>query len=114
MAVTLSGTSITFNDNSVQTSDVSDSGGLINMTSHTGSGTYTAPSGTTRVFVKCTGGGGGAAGYLESGGAAGYTEKMITGLHGGWTSAVTVGGGGGAVAYNGVGGHGGHSGISLP
>ena len=109
MAVRLSGTSITFNDNSVQTSDTSDSGGLINVTSHTGSGTYTAPTGTTRVFVKCTGGGGGSAGYLESGGASGYTEKMITGLHGGWTSAVTVGGGGGGVGYYGGGGVGGTS-----
>ena len=109
MAVRLSGTSITFNDNSVQTSDTSDSGGFISMTSFAASGTYTAPTGTTRVFVKCTGGGGGSAGYLESGGAGGYTEKMITGLHSGWTVYVTVGGGGGGVGYYGGGGVGGTS-----
>ena len=61
-----------------------------------------------KALVKLTGGGGGAAGYCESGGAGGYAEKTID------TSAVsnvtvTVGAGGVAVGYFAAAGDGGTS-----
>lgn len=50
------------------------------------------------AIVKLVGGGGGAAGYAESGGAGGYSEMIINSTA--ITSvAVTVGAGGGAVGY---------------
>ena len=87
-----------------------DAGQLISITSYTsGTNTYTVPSGATTLFVKCLGGGGGSAGYLESGGAGGYSETLITGLTAGNTIVATVGGGGNGVAYYAGAGSGGTS-----
>lgn len=63
----------------------------------------------TSAYAKVVGGGGGGAGYCESGGAGGYSEGYINvqDQPGGLT--VTVGAGGVAVAYYAAGGTGGTS-----
>lgn len=102
---------ITYSDGSTRaTGKVLDTGGLINIKSYQGVGTFTwtKPVGCTTVLVKVIGGGGGACGYCESGGAGGYAEKVIdlTGVN---TVTVTVGGGGASVAYYAAAGNGGTS-----
>jgi hypothetical protein len=111
MATTLGASGVTFSDSTTQTTKYDstiDAGKLIAITPFTGSGTWTKPSNCKTVFVQVVGGGGGAAGYNESGGAGGYAEKVIdvTGVS---AVSVTVGGGGGAVGYYGAGGNGGTS-----
>ena len=101
MAITIGGTGITFGNLGVQATkfdSTTETGGIINITSFTASGTWTKPSGCTSVLVQVVGGGGGAAGYCESGGAGGYCEKVIdvTAVS---TVAVTIGGGGASVGY---------------
>ena len=91
---------------SVPTSLPLDKGSLISVYTFTNSGTYTAPSGTTKVFVQVVGGGGGSAGYCESGGAGGYAEGTFA-ITGGTTVNITVGGGGAGVGYYAVAGSGG-------
>jgi hypothetical protein len=56
--------------------------GYVSRQIFTGSGTWTKPSGVTKVIAKVVGGGGGAggsvsAGASQSGGAGGYTEEEI-------------------------------------
>lgn len=114
MSVTLTAQGLTFSDGSTQTTTSIGSGGtvdpgqLYNITTFTSSGTYTVPSGCYRVLAKVIGGGGGAAGYLESGGSGGYSECLVA-VTPGQTIAVTVGGGGGGVGYYGGAGQGGTS-----
>ena len=113
MAMTLGSSGITFTDSSTQTTkfDVAtDAGGLINITQYGSAGTFTwfKPAGCTKVLVKIVGGGGGAAGYCESGGAGGYTEKVVD-VSAVSSVAVTVGGGGASVAYYAAGANGGTS-----
>jgi hypothetical protein len=98
MAITLGSGGITFTDGSAQTSAYSDKGQPISIVQFTSSGTYTVPSNCTRIFVQVTGGGGGAAGYCESGGAGGYAEGTYS-VSPNASYAVTVGGGGGGVGY---------------
>ena len=102
---------ITFADSTAQgTAPLSsiDNGSLLNVTQFSSSGSFTwyKPVGCTRVLVKLVGGGGGAAGYCESGGSGGYSEKMVD-MTGVSTVAVTVGGGGASVAYYAAAGDGG-------
>jgi hypothetical protein len=104
---------ITFSDGTVQnaTFDTTvDTGTLLNTTVYNtaGSFTWTKPVGCTRAHVRVIGGGGGAAGYCESGGAGGYSEKVIdvTGVS---SVSVTVGAGGTCVAYYAASGQGGTS-----
>lgn len=59
----------------------------------TSNGTFTIPSGITKVKVYVTGGGG-AGGFTGGGGAGGTAIKYLTGLTPGNTLAVTVGGAG--------------------
>lgn len=113
MATTLNSSGLVFPDTSVQTSlyaSAQDQGGLISITSYATVGTYTwtKPSNCKTVLVRLVGGGGGAAGYCESGGAGGYSEKVIdvTAVS---TVSVTVGGGGASVAYYTTGADGGTS-----
>jgi len=73
----------------------------------TSSGTFTVPSGVTKVRVTVTGGGGGGSttpgSYAANGGGAGGTAiKVITGLTPGATVTVTVGSGGGASSAGGA------------
>jgi len=112
MAVTLGADGITYTDNTAQTGAADstyDQGQIINITTFTSSGTYTAPTGCKKVLVKVVGGGGGSASHLESGGAGGYTEKLIAPFLDGSTATVTVGGGGGGVGYYAAAGAGGTS-----
>jgi len=78
-------------------SSSSDRGNLIGLVSFGSSGTWTNP-GATKVHVKLIGGGGGGAGYCESGGAGCYAEGIydVTGVG---SVAVTVGGGGSYTTY---------------
>ena len=90
---------------------MTESGRLISVSSYTTAGSYPwyKTAGATKIVVKVVGGGGGAAGYCESGGSGGYSEKTIdaTGIASNVT--VTVGGGGGVVGYYTAGGTGGTS-----
>lgn len=115
MAVTLGASGITYSNGTTQTSapagglnnTSTDKGNLIDLVSFTSSGTWTNP-GATRVHVKLIGGGGGGAGYCESGGAGCYAEGIynVTGVA---TVAVTVGGGGSYTTYYNAAGQGGTS-----
>jgi hypothetical protein len=113
MAIIMGPNGITFDDGSSQTTKFDstvDTGSLVNITTYTAAGSYTwtKPAGCARILVKVVGGGGGAAGYCESGGAGGYSEKYIEASA--ITSvAVTVGAGGAAVGYYAAAGNGGTS-----
>lgn len=82
-------------------------GDLIDVQSFTQSGTWTNP-GASRVHVKMIGGGGGGAGYCESGGAGTFAEGFYDVSTVG-TVSVTVGGGGGYTSYYSAAGQGGSS-----
>ena len=97
---------VVFADGSANAPKLTDTGQLISITSYTGSGNYTVPSNARMVYVQLIGGGGGSAGYNESGGAGGYAEGMYY-VTPSSTIYVTVGGGGGGVGYYGTGGQGG-------
>lgn len=105
---------IVYGDGTVQSStgDTSnrDNGELISMSSYTSAGTFTwnKPTNCTTVLVKVVGGGGGAAGYCESGGAGGYAEKLMS-VEGINSVTVTVGGGGSNTGYYAAAGNGGTS-----
>ena len=81
-------------------------GALISIATFTSSGTYVVPSNCSRIYVKLVGGGGGSAGYCESGGAGGYSEGTFQTVPG-TSYTVTVGGGGGGVGYYAGAGNGG-------
>jgi hypothetical protein len=102
MSVQLSDTGITFSNGTVQTFAYTaggDTGQLISITTYTsGTSTYVAPANCKTVLVRVQGGGGGSAGYCESGGAGGYAERLINFPYGS-QEIVTVGGGGVGVAY---------------
>lgn len=108
MAVTLGSSGLVFPDGSTQAASYTkDSGVPISITTYTsGTNTYTVPSTATKIFVQLVGGGGGSAGYCESGGAGGYAEGVFD-VTGGATYTVTIGGGGGGVGYYAAAGRGG-------
>ena len=111
MAITLDSSGVTFSNSTTQSTkfdSTTETGGIINITSFTETGTWTKPAGCTSVLVKIVGGGGGAAGYCESGGGGGYTEKVIDVTAVG-SVAVTIGGGGASVNYYASGNGGGTS-----
>lgn len=81
-------------------------GALISVVTYSSSGTYVVPSNCNKILVKLVGGGGGAAGYCESGGAGGYAEGQYTVVPG-TSYTVTVGGGGSSVGYYAAAGDGG-------
>ena len=94
-------------------------GRLSNITIYTsGSGTYTVPTGVTKLLVKCLGGGAGGAGGITSAGGAcsagsggssgGYCEKLFTSLASSYSYAVGAAGTGGSAGNN-VGGAGGNT-----
>jgi hypothetical protein len=98
MAVTLGSSGITLSSGT-QTSVAPDLGGVVSITTYTsGTNTYTVPAGATKVYVQLVGGGGGSAGYCESGGAGGYAEGVYS-IAAGTAVTATVGGGGGGVGY---------------
>jgi hypothetical protein len=79
---------------------------LISVQVFNSNGTWSKPTGITRIRVQLVGGGGGGSGHGEAGGAGGYSERIVdvTGVS---TVAVTIGGGGGGVNYHNVAGGGG-------
>ena len=96
MAVTVSGTSITFNNATVQTSAALTGPKFQAFTS---SGTFTVPNGVTSLAVKVWGAGAGGRGAFQTsgggvGGSGGFGEAYITGLTPGASITVTVGTGG--------------------
>jgi hypothetical protein len=101
------GTRQTSRPTGVQWQNITEKGDLIDITSFASSGTWTNP-GASMVHVKLIGGGGGAAGYCESGGAGGFAEGFFN-VNGIGSVAVTVGGGGGNVGYYAAAGQGGTS-----
>ena len=88
----------------VQTADKE--GGAKSCQVFTSSGTWTRPSGVTRLRVQLVGGGGGSSGHSENGGAGGYSEKIIdvTSIS---SVSVTVGSGGSKSNYGSNAGSGG-------
>ena len=76
MAVTLSGTTVNINGNSLTTYP-NDAGTIVSVTMFTSSGNYTVPSNSKMVLVQVVGGGGGSAGYCESGGGGGYADWVV-------------------------------------
>ena len=88
-------------------SSLTNTGGLKSIQVFTSSGTYTRPSGITRLKVICTGGGGGggegkATFNYNGGGAAGGTAIDFIDISSTSTVTVTIGAGGaGASAGNG-------------
>ena len=86
------------------------SGGLDSVQTFTSSGTWTRPSGITKVIMKVQGGGGGGSrGTQNSGGAGGgYCEKFLD-VSSISTSTITVGAAGVATSVSGSGGDGGAS-----
>jgi len=109
MSITTSGTSITFNDATTQTTAftggyVSGLGGQV----FTASGTFPIPTGVTAIKVTVVGGGGGGAAFNnggpddgKNGGGGGYAVRYYTSLTPANTLAVTVGGAGTAGAGSG-------------
>lgn len=78
------------------TSAAAPAGGFSNWQVFTSSGTFTVPTGITKVKVTVVGGGGGGNTnwYYAGGGGGGAAIKIITGLTPGATISVTVGAGG--------------------
>jgi hypothetical protein len=98
MATTLGSAGITLSSGT-QTTTAPDLGAVVSITTYTsGTNTYTVPSGATKVYVQLVGGGGGSAGYCESGGSGGYSEGVFS-IAAGTNVTATVGGGGTGVVY---------------
>jgi len=106
MPITVGGTSITFNDSTVQSTAFT--GGGANVQSFSSSGTYTKPSGAKFVMVELWGAGGsanhvqicGQPGSTRTGGGGGggaYSYRMFIAPEVCSTVPVTVGAGGAAV-----------------
>lgn len=107
MTATLGSSGLTFPNGTSQTTAYPwDRGRPISMWSTTGTTTYTVPAGCSTIVVQVVGGGGGSAGYCESGGAGGFAEGMFS-VSPGATYTVTIGGGGGGVGYYAAAGAGG-------
>jgi hypothetical protein len=103
MAITVSGTTITFNDGTTQTTAASDADYIgAGFQLFTASGTFTVPTGITtiKVSVRAGGGGGGAGNIIccvayngGNGGFGGSSQGFLT-VTPGATFTVTVGAGG--------------------
>lgn len=135
MPITVSGTQITFNDGTTQSTAFTGGGGSLNYTLYTsGNNTWTAPSGVTRVKVTLVGGGGGggggayvgvpvpggeggqggiAVGYVNVTPGTGYAANVGAGGTGGGYNATGPAGGtssfAGTISATGGGGGGGYS-----
>lgn len=115
MPITVSGTQITFNDGTTQSTAFTGGGGSLNYTLYTsGNNTWTAPSGVTRVKVTAYGGGGGGGGGAYPGGPVpgfvGYSGGIAVGyvnVTPGTGYAANVGAGGTGGGYNASGATGG-------
>lgn len=101
-------TGLVFSEGSAIATSYKNKGALISIATFASSGTYTVPSNCSQVYVQLVGGGGGAAGYCESGGAGGYAEGAYP-VTPGSQYTVTVGGGGTSIGYYAAAGNGGSS-----
>jgi hypothetical protein len=116
MGITVSGTSITFNDATVQTT--APTGGFSNMVVRTTGGAYTIPATKIKVTLVSGGGGsGGMGGFCNgvsgAGGAGGVSIQIFSGLTINNTLTLTIGAGGTAgTAGGGNGGSGGTTSVA--
>ncbi len=103
MTITVGGTAITFNDGTTQSTAAGGGGSYVgaNYQAFGSSGTFTVPTGITKISVRVWAGGGGGRGGTNSGayavctgGYGGFGAAVITGLTPGGTVTVTVGSGG--------------------
>lgn len=108
MSIALTSNGVTYGDTTSDSSNAVNKGALITIATYTATGTYTVPPNCSKLHILCVGGGGGAAGYCESGGAGGYAEGVYT-VTPNTTYTVTIGAGGGAVGYYAAAGNGGTS-----
>lgn len=98
------------------TSGIADESGLASAQVFTSSGTWTRPTGVTKVIIEVQGAGGGGSrsgsggDYNISGGAGGYCKKLLD-VSSISSATITVGSGGAGTAYTttGAGGDGGDS-----
>jgi hypothetical protein len=95
------------------TSGIADESGLSSVQTFTSSGTWTKPSGITKVIVEVQGAGGGGGGVKnggtsQGGGGGGYARKLID-VSSIQTATITVGAGGVGGYGSGPGGTGGDS-----
>lgn len=118
MPITVSGTTITFNDSTTQTTAATSSVRGQFSQVFTSSGTFTIPTGVTGIYVEVIGGGGGGGGNngwdndAGGGGGASYTRQWYSGLTAGNTLTITVGAAGTAGTITGAGGAGGASSVA--
>ena len=95
------------------TSGIADESGLTSVQTFTSSGTWTRPTGITKVIVEVQGGGtsGRATGSVYVRGAGGGYAKKLIDVSSISSATITVGAGGAAVAANGGNGNAGGSSI---
>lgn len=79
-------------------------GGFSNMTTITGSTTWSIPSGVTAIKIYVTGGGGGAGLSYSCGGSAGGTAIKYLDVSGGGSITITIGSGGTSASTGNAGG----------
>lgn len=109
MPISVQGTQITFNDSTNQTTAFTGPFQLQNQLFTSGSTTWTAPAGVTRVKVTVIGGGGGASFWAGSrGGGGGFACSWVT-VSPGTGYTATAGAGGSSWNGNTPGGTGGTS-----
>ena len=101
---TASGSTALFGDNAWKA--VSDVSGLASVQTFTSSGTWTRPSGITKVIMEVQAAGGSGSGSAntedcQGGGGGGYAKKFLD-VSSISTSTITVGAGGAGVAGNGI------------
>ncbi len=113
LATTGTASSSTFLRGDMAWTAVSDTSGLASMQVFTSSGTWTRPTGITKVIVEVQSGGGSGCHDSQdtiggSGGGGGYARKFID-VSSISTATITVGSGGSGAPYNSVGNDGGNS-----
>lgn len=113
MPVTVSGTSITFNDSTVQTS----AAGLApDVQTFNSSGTWTKPAGRTMAYIQVWSGGGGGGRSPQNAGCGaggGYTEMVMPISYLNASVSITVGAGGTGATTSAAGGDGGASSVPM-
>ena len=103
-----SGKFLTTNGSTMSWGTIESGGGPKSISVYNGNSTWNKPSGIKRIWVMCTGGGGGGSCYGESAGAGAHTESIVN-VENINSISVTVGGAGGGTGYSGRGGNGGTS-----
>lgn len=81
MPISVSGTSITFNDSTTQTTAASGIAISSGISSYNSPGTFTTPANTTRVYIALVGGGGAGGGPGANGGGSGGAGLVAAGYY---------------------------------